>query len=61
MDTSAGVKKIDFDSLLEDAHYAAAYDMENAIADKKPSVLNQLKEKFTEKNHHEKKLDDVSI
>ena len=60
MDTSAGVKKIDFESLQEDAQYAAAYDMENAIADKKPSVLDQLKERFSGKNHHDKKLDDVS-
>ena len=50
-----------FDLLQEDAHYAAAYDMENAIADKKPSVLDQLKEKFTGKNHREKMLDDVSL
>ncbi|SHJ63825.1 LPD16 domain-containing protein [Pseudobutyrivibrio xylanivorans] len=51
MDTSAGVKKIDFDSLQEDAHYAAAYDMKNAIADKKPSVLDQLKERFSGKDN----------
>ena len=39
-----GVKKIDFDKLQEDAAYRAAYDIENTVADKKPSVLDQLKE-----------------
>ena len=61
MDTSKGVKKIDFDQLQEDAANRAAIDIENKIANKKPSVLEQLKEKFTGKSNREKKLDDVCL
>ena len=61
MDTSGGVKKIDFDKLQEDAAYRAAYDIENTVADKKPSVLEQLKDKFSVKSHFEKRPDDVSL
>ena len=61
MDTSGGVKKIDFDKLQEDAAYKAAYDIENTVADKKPSVLEQLKDKFSVKSHFEKRPDDVSL
>lgn len=61
MDTSSGVKKIDFDKLQEDAAYKAAYDIENTVADKKPSVLEQLKDKFSVKSHFEKRPDDVSL
>ena len=39
------VKEVDYDKLQEDAAYTAAYEME-AIAEKKPSILGQLKDKF---------------
>ena len=39
VDTSKGVKKNDYDQLQEDAANRAAIDIENAIAEKKPSVL----------------------
>jgi len=39
------VKEVGYDKLQEDVVYTAAYEME-AIAEKKPSILGQLKDKF---------------
>ena len=63
-DTSAGVKKVDFEQLAEDAHYAAAAEIENVVADRKPSVIDQLKDKFAGKDagiFGKRNKDDMSI
>ncbi len=39
------VKEVDYDKLQEDAAYTAAYEIET-IAEKKTSILGQLKDKF---------------
>ena len=39
------VKEVDFEKLQEDAAYTSAYEME-VLAEKKPSILGQLKDKF---------------
>lgn len=61
-DTGAGGKRVDFDSIQEAAQSRAANDIET-VDDKKPSVLDQLKKKFSgkDKGIFSNKKDELSI